>query len=553
MYESPIETQAGGAHFASSLNYFGHTRIEDMADNETRRVIEVQSDLYQKDQTDSNVVIPPEAREVRSLEALRSLAQIGLDQGKTEQEVFEAMQQSRPRDFIGINSLYEVDQRIKFLNKEYEKEINQANKIIKSVNQYTNPTAHFRMVREEIKRAAKDGITKLEFPTGITALKIEGHWDKYSGSHGFEKIDNQKSDNLGYEPSTTLEEKDIKTGTIIKDSRRYLWIIVNNKGNGEFVAMPYGKNFLKEAKEFYEGMDGELDGMTDYEIGQRWAEEIDGHYEDGGEMGETFSIKTSDEYKKNPLYKFYESDLGKYLKNTFNAKPVTDPQGQTWFEVEVKPEMAGRVEAFQEKDVYDRMGALLLKIKGEAARTMKKETLIERIGAEIEEDLKGGFYTPQIIRQELAKAAKLYEENPELAINIAKGVEQGPDNINYLALGRYALYQVTQQGRAEDQIDIINNISKEARKAGQSISMLRGALTVDSPNQFINQLQSFKNDLARKNFKALFTRSKSVVVEDLIEDEVRKTKRKKSTKDLKEKLLKEKEFELDSFLNALAC
>ena len=45
----PIKTSAGTTHFGKeSDSYFGHTRIEDMADNKTRRVIEVQSDLYQK-------------------------------------------------------------------------------------------------------------------------------------------------------------------------------------------------------------------------------------------------------------------------------------------------------------------------------------------------------------------------------------------------------------------------------------------------------------------------------------------------------------------------
>ncbi len=60
VYESPIKTSAGDVHFPSyssssrragtdeAKNYFGHTRIEDMADNQTRRVIEVQSDLHQK-------------------------------------------------------------------------------------------------------------------------------------------------------------------------------------------------------------------------------------------------------------------------------------------------------------------------------------------------------------------------------------------------------------------------------------------------------------------------------------------------------------------------
>ncbi|PPE22846.1 hypothetical protein C4K41_28015, partial [Escherichia coli] len=31
-----------------------------------------------------------------------------------------------------------------------------------------------RIIREEVKQAAKDGKTKLQFPTGETAMKIEG-------------------------------------------------------------------------------------------------------------------------------------------------------------------------------------------------------------------------------------------------------------------------------------------------------------------------------------------------------------------------------------------
>jgi len=79
VYESPIKTSAGSVHFGNtSDNYFAHSRIEDMADSQeisdrvasqrlqdeegiftnrpkytksggdTRRVIEIQSDLFQK-------------------------------------------------------------------------------------------------------------------------------------------------------------------------------------------------------------------------------------------------------------------------------------------------------------------------------------------------------------------------------------------------------------------------------------------------------------------------------------------------------------------------
>lgn len=45
---------------------------------------------------------------------------------------------------------------------------------IGKLNQYENPSIHFRMVREEIAQAAKDGKTKLQFPTGETAMSVEG-------------------------------------------------------------------------------------------------------------------------------------------------------------------------------------------------------------------------------------------------------------------------------------------------------------------------------------------------------------------------------------------
>ena len=743
IYESPIKTSAGNIHFGSKTDsYFGHTRIEDMKGEETRRVIEVQSDLYQKGMLEKEVV----NRGVFEFNGERYYSSPENERRKIPL-IFAKGQDGRWTERIQ-NPSQELIAKAQTLKEDGQKRTI-------PLQQYSNPTAHFRMVREEIKKAAQDGKSKLQFPTGETAMKIEGlgQTDTFTRPDFSLDLADRK-----------VTPENIKIGEEIIHSGHGndKWIVTDILGDGKFKATP--KRSYKIFLQLHE-------------------ERLRGENSASSEaMKETFDISGKTD-TDNPIYKFYQETLDKYLKNTFQAKLVTDSQGVTWFEVEIKPEMAGRVEAFQqkteedmlmeearkyksaeefvkaqldkhtttlkndlkvyrgegggignttlvngkyfadsekfaktfgnvtehtipegtkifdldvfkkqnngivsdqtlvdptkltdflidngyeytkntntrgieyvklartleskgirtpietfqrfdekfrdladkystfeafykaiskraddiwketgkyfatnqtmskeyfnnvkngtipkntlgkettledlynkvnktkfqEKDTYDRMGELLLKIKGDAARTMKKETLIERIAKEIDDDLKGGFYTPQIIRQELAKAAALYEQNPELAINIAKGLEDGPDNINYLALGRYALYQVTQQGRAEDQIDIINNISKEARKAGQSISMLSGLLTIDSPNQFINQLQSFKNDLAKKNFKALFTRSKSVVIEDLVTDEVRKTKRKKSTKDLKEKLLKEKEFELDSFLNALAC
>ena len=59
IYESPIANSAGSVHFSyQTPNYFGHTRIEDMADSKTRRVIEVQSDLCQKGRLEGEIKEP---------------------------------------------------------------------------------------------------------------------------------------------------------------------------------------------------------------------------------------------------------------------------------------------------------------------------------------------------------------------------------------------------------------------------------------------------------------------------------------------------------------
>lgn len=140
IYESPAVTSAGDIHFAGKTkNYFGHTRVEDMADG-TRRIIEVQSDLYQRDRLDNK-------RDILEKDANLAEERIANKQwgNGTEKEMRPILQQQID-DFTKYKKLY----------------------------QYGNPTAHFRMVREEIAKAVKDGVKSVQFPTGETAMKIEG-------------------------------------------------------------------------------------------------------------------------------------------------------------------------------------------------------------------------------------------------------------------------------------------------------------------------------------------------------------------------------------------
>ncbi len=260
IYQSPIATSAGNTHFQyNTKNYFGHTRIEDMADNSTRRVIEVQSDLYQKGNLEKEKVVAgvknPITREGKSMTAARA-------------------------------------------------------KEVSKLEQYSNPTAHFRMVREEIKQAAIDNKTKLQFPTGETAMKIEGLGDSPTTWIDITNKDSRPAfDNWRDLPEITPDT--LKVGKPIEMSNQPgEWIITDVLGDGKFKAIQ------KTATEKYAN-------LSDIPNSSKETFDISG------------KVDTS-----NPIYKFYEKDLGNYLRNNFKGQVITDKKGVKWVEVPVTKDMA---------------------------------------------------------------------------------------------------------------------------------------------------------------------------------------------------------------------
>lgn len=298
IWESPIKTSAGETHFgfrrdAESSNYFGHTRIEDISPispkdyvkklnegmakgedirklsyrGDTRRIIEVQSDLYQKGKLES---------ELKNATAYDDLLNRGVVKKKSDQANRQQMSK---------------------------------------LQQYNDPTAHFRMVREEVKQAAIDGKTKLQFPTGETAMKIEGLSN--------EKIWQINTDK-GYERLTTDM---LKTGEEVVGPQGD-WIITDILGDGKFKAVPKNRVVGNSPGSTYSRRLGDE---------KRW-------YDPTNE--EQFDISGKVD-TSNPIYRFYEKDLGSYLRNKFGAQIITDNKGVKWWELDIKPEQANApIEAF---------------------------------------------------------------------------------------------------------------------------------------------------------------------------------------------------------------
>jgi len=233
-----------------------------MADNKTRRVIEVQSDLYQK--------------------------------GRLEQSVKEGIAKSLPSRSSKGPDMYKEG--------------------VSKLQQYNDPTAHFRMVREEIAQAAKDKKTKVQFPTGETAMKIEGL--------GFENVWEYKDINGRFGFSQLTPEKMSVGKEVLTNGGRDPWIITDVLGDGKFKAIP----------------------KDTYEVSQKATGKYS-HLKDLEQYKETFDISDKID-ESDPIYRFYEKEVGKYLKSKYNAKEITDNQGVSWYEVDIKPEMKGPIEAF---------------------------------------------------------------------------------------------------------------------------------------------------------------------------------------------------------------
>jgi hypothetical protein len=138
-----------------------------------------------------------------------------------------------------------------------------------------------------------------------------------------------------YEYGRRLKPEQLKVGLQIGESHYHNndWIITDVLGDGKFKAVP---------KDAIGGMEEQLRqfGSSPYDAinalakGNKKAKEIIG----GAIENETFDISGKID-TENPIYKFYEKEVGRYLQNKYGAKIITDPQGVKWWEVRITPEM----------------------------------------------------------------------------------------------------------------------------------------------------------------------------------------------------------------------
>ena len=282
IYESPVTTRQGKYHYPGVEKYFGHTRIEDLSPT-TRRIIELQADLYQK--------------------------------GRLKGEIAD------PTIFEGMDGVRAVMKKEKLgFRKAYDVLKNQQIKRLQTLQQYNNPTAHFRMLREEVKRAAKDGKTKLQFPTGETVMKIEGlgetaHWEIVTNRGRWDLTPEKLKIGLEVE---VVGQKQIVTDVL---------------GDGKFKAVLKTQTKIADKYPHGDVAAGYTKKVNNIVYNPNYTEAFD----------ISGKIDTS-----NPIFRFYEKEVQKYLNRAYSGmKRITDPQGVEWFEIPIKKEQAKMpIEAF---------------------------------------------------------------------------------------------------------------------------------------------------------------------------------------------------------------
>ncbi|MES2214354.1 MAG: hypothetical protein V4465_03150, partial [Patescibacteria group bacterium] len=328
IYQSPVKTSAGNIHFRDeqNTNYFGHTRIEDLPiSNKTKYSISEGEGTK-----DLGIYTQPQG----PAGDMRRIAD-GFKTKEEAQKHIDALPEGGTRRVIEVQSdLYqkgglEKEEEKDLVNDQREGDVQTEG--FKKLKQYNNPTAHFRMVREEVKQAAVDGKTKLQFPTGETAMKIEGLGDKESWSHGND-----------FHAGMDLLSRDLTPDIIGKEVTNLAgihWIITDVLGDGKFKAIQKRYMDDMEAK-----LAGKLETFSEENLHNVGTPEGKEKYLNA--LKETFDISGKID-TNNPIYRFYEKDLARYLKSTYGAKTITDPQGVTWNEVKVDPLEAYRpVQAF---------------------------------------------------------------------------------------------------------------------------------------------------------------------------------------------------------------
>lgn len=336
IFDGPVDHGVAGHFKDETEKLFGHTRVANKG--KTRAILEVQSDFFQK--TRNNFTLPTWETINKATAFVESykgkaygiykddlLERLRGDKGDTAVN-YILYQISKTDDYAYNTTLSWVDNTL-LLIKNHIPLADELEKLFPYQNLW-----HERMLKEEIRLAAMDGVKTLRIPTPKTLAFIEGY-PSTTGEVPYQTY---------YGDEDTLDVGD----EIIMGPSQYI-VVESTESTirvvhmGNMTALPNPVTTPANAVVF------EFDGETYYALER-----------------DTETLSQPSVYRKNPtfdvekleptqraVYDFYKSKVNPYFEKLRkgNVEKVTDENGFEWLETKITGEDMGAVEAFQTEEV----------------------------------------------------------------------------------------------------------------------------------------------------------------------------------------------------------
>ena len=569
IYQSPIKTGAGRVHFPENFdettpeNYFAHTRTEDMpakvtstraapkltfrevkepgvispkyeildangkvvdttysknnaetrtmgvwrrtaTEERIRRIIEIQSDLFQKGRLEMERNATTSLADLRKRLAEGQTPEDAVDELNLNAGNVQHLEASRATTDISIRA-------------EWEAAIEAAKKVPSKRASEVSLLEHFkndwgkRIIREEIKRAAKDKKNIIQIPVGQTAMKIEGLETSSGSQWTMAGTPAGATTPIGV-MITRANLETIKPGTELRNVHSgENWVMVGalpEEGRMALVSADYFNRAMRE---------------NNFEIAKTGGEKMDRHglaerlFADDENI-EHFTLGEQD--TQNPIYKFYESTIPEFLKKIApDTHRITDDKGVEWWQFKVPaeartapvrnlgmvvlPTEAARIlwetardsqsyadfrrTIAENKDLKDTVRFYNIQLR-QVYDNRNDQKAVERVvGGEksrgFVETVRGspntapdvregvsGTYEPITNAETFEQAANIIAKDPERANRLAKS--NAPASALSNTIAQVLIDTAQKTGRYEDAIDLVEITAQRATRQGQAIQAL---------------------------------------------------------------------------------
>ena len=323
----------------------GLVQLGVVTDSKTRRILEVQSDLFQKGRDKKILTMPlTEKPAYESFDYNNDNYEARADSGETE--YFKNGEQIEQKDWQHIRNAYEKS----FVNDT-------DNAFLQLLNKDSNWVTFF--VKSIVQDSAKKGYEKVLFPTGNTASKVEGHSTleefKKEKENRIKELENNKKDlkpkilSTSYIKGVTLMRLNKNDG-FLKDGYAIWTDTIKDLEDKSIVTKDttqnkHGVNFtyVNLSKQFIE---------NNFELTVKTQEDKINNaitqYKQELERVETEGFGVL-----KPIFKFYEETVTNILNKQFgkeNVKQITDEYGNTWNEVSILPNRDLQKVSFQKEE-----------------------------------------------------------------------------------------------------------------------------------------------------------------------------------------------------------